>query len=132
MPPLSKYEKVALIEELRRIYIHCVETGFVPSKVFIKLEQLLKAEYNSTGPSTELDCLDCLYYGTARADIESWLELVEARIEQHSPTGQGCYPYSSREVEFIEDMRSNFESERGNRPLSGKQLKWLKDLYDRS
>ena len=129
MPPLTRDEKALLVKELREIYIHCVKTGLVPTRVFIKLEQVLKAEASNTAdPQTEAEIL---YYGTSRKDIEAWLEKVEARVEQHRPTGQGYYPYSDKETEFIEDMRSNFESERGDRPLSGKQLKWLKALYDR-
>lgn len=112
MSPLTREERVALADELKRIYIHCVETGFIPSSSFLKLERLLKAED------------DELYRITLRSDVEAWLSAVE---EEVSHTGA----YTPKEAEFVEDMRSEFESNRGAKPLSNKQLKWLKALYDR-
>jgi hypothetical protein len=118
---LSRKEKSELVDELRAIYTHCVMTGLVPSGAFLKLGQVLKAESSRKVELKSAD--DLLYYGTTLKDIETWLESIE--------TSEA--PYSDKEREFVEDMRSDFESKRGNdRPLSGKQLKWLQDLYDRS
>ena len=129
MTPLTRDEKRALVEELRAIYNHCVKTGLVPSGDFVKLGQLLKAEAGraSEVPSTDTDKL---YYGTPRKEIEQWLTSLESNVECED---RGGTPYSDKEKEFIEDMRSTFESRSdNNRPLSGKQLKWLQALYDRS
>ena len=128
MTPLTRDEKRALVEELRGIYNHCVKTGLVPSGNFVKLGQLLKSEASrKVEPKTEADKL---YYSTSRKEIESWLTSVETNVELED---RGGSQYSDKEKEFIEDMRSAFESRSGNsRPLSGKQLKWLQALYDRS
>lgn len=125
---LSRKEKSELVEELRAIYTHCVKTGLTPSGTFIKLGQVLKAEASRKAePKSEADLL---YYGTTRKDIEDWLEAVETNLEH---AGRGGTHYSDKEREFVEDMRSNFESRSGSaRPLSGNQLKWLQALYDRS
>jgi len=112
MSPLTQAEKTALAAELRDIYIHCVTTGLVPSSAFLKLERVLKESGNE------------IYHVTLRSDIDLWLVALEEEMAR-------AHSYSAKEVEFVEDMRSEFERDRGTKPLSTKQLKWLKALYDR-
>ncbi len=129
---LSREEKARLIEELRKIYAHCSSTGFEVSPTFIKLGKTLASEVNNSTYRSRMSDEDAetLYQETDRETIEMWLESVEENIELED---RGGTKYRDNEKEFVEDMRSRFEERHGRaKPLTGKQLRWLKSLYDRS
>ena len=125
---LTPKEKSDLVKELRPIYKTCEELGKTPSPTFVTLAKILKAEVEKGAGSD--DETEHLYHNQTRDEIETWLEAVEANIENE---GRGGTDYSDKEKQFVEDMRSRFH-ERGDwvKPLTGKQLRWLKALYDRS
>jgi hypothetical protein len=124
-----------LVPELRDLYKIAAKEGKAPSAAFVKLGQWLKAgapcpKCRTGGSADREEEAETLYQETEPETIEKWLEAVETNIECK---GHGGTEYSDKEVEFIEDMRSLFEERRGRaRPLTGKQLRWLKSLYDRS
>lgn len=123
---LTAKEKKDLIVEMRKIYNLCKDNGYTPSANFVKLGQILK----ETPRTSDDDDAEELYQNQTREEIEEWLECVETNIENE---GRGGTVYKSNEKEFIEDMRSRFEEKSDwRKPLTGKQLKWLKALYDRS
>ena len=127
---LSVGQKQELVNELRKIYEHCVSTGYVPSKNFVALGRQLKADIQRKASSYDGDDPEELYQAQTREQVEEWLEAVEANVENE---GRGGTVYGDKEKQFVEDMRSNFCERSGtNKPLTGKQLRWLKSLYDKS
>jgi len=124
-----------LVVELREVYKIAAKEGKAPSAAFAKLGQWLKAgapcaKCRTGGSGDREEEAEALYQETEPEVIEKWLESVESNIECK---GRGGTEYSDKEVEFIEDMRSQFENRRGRaRPMTGKQLRWLKSLYDHS
>jgi hypothetical protein len=74
---------------------------------------------------------DDLYESTEPATIQKWLEACEEAAEV--PLHRGGTAFSVKEREFIESLREQFdERQTRRRPLSGKQLVWLRSLYDRT
>lgn len=72
-----------------------------------------------------------LYQETDRASIEKWLESVEENVAVG--TARGGAAFSDREKEFILSVREQVDARKDRqKPLSGKQLAWLRSLYDRS
>lgn len=72
-----------------------------------------------------------LYQETDRDTMVSWLEAVEENIAVGE--SRGGARFSDREKEFIESVREQLDARASaRRPLSGKQLAWLRSLYDRS
>lgn len=72
-----------------------------------------------------------LYQETDRASIEKWLEAVEENIAVGE--ARGGARFSDREKEFIESAREQLDGRASaSKPLSGKQLAWLRAIYDRS
>jgi hypothetical protein len=126
---LTLKEKADLLPELRKIYGICEENGYTPSETFVKLGKVLKAE--STARATpENDEAEFLYQNQSRTEIDEWLEAIESNIENERSGGT---LYRDNEKQFVEDMRGRFcEKADWAKPLTGKQLKWLKSLYDKS
>lgn len=128
-------EMQQLVPELRDLYKIAAKEKKAPSAAFIKLGQWLKAgapcpKCRTGGSANRGEEAETLYQETDPDTIEKWLEAVESNIECRHHGGTS---YSDKEVEFIEDMRSHFEDRRGrSKPMTGKQLSWLKSLYDRS
>lgn len=76
---------------------------------------------------------DDLYANTDIADMRKWLEAVESAREV--PLHRGGTSFNERELEFIESVRTQFDErvkQGRHRPLSGKQLAWLRSLYDKT
>ena len=130
MGRLTTAQKKKLVPELRKMYEICVGAGYVPSSDFVALGRQLNAESTSmsSGRSDDDDA-EALYQEQSRETVEGWLESVESNVEMEGRGGTG---YSDKEKEFIEDMRAKLVERSGDRPLTGRQLKWLKSLYDRS
>lgn len=125
-----------LVSELRDLYKIAAKEDKAPSAAFVKLGQWLKAGApcpkckTAGGTANREEEAEALYQETEPETIEKWLESIETNIECK---GRGGTEYSDKEAEFVEDMRSQFENRRGRaRPMTGKQLRWLKSLYDRS
>ena len=134
MKPTSDEMKL-LVTELRDLYKIAAKEGKAPSAAFVKLGRWLKAgapcpKCRTGGSANKEEEAETLYHETDPDTIEKWLEAIETNIECE---GRGGTSYSDKEKEFIEDMRSLFEERRGrSKPLTGKQLRWLKSLYDQS
>lgn len=74
---------------------------------------------------------DELYEDTDRDTIARWIEAIEENVEVGP--ARGGTRYSEREVQFVESVRARFDArEDDEHPLSGKQLVWLRSLYERS
>lgn len=74
-----------------------------------------------------------LYQQTTVADITKWLEACEENLEVG--LHRGGTSFSEKEREFIESVREQFTERVAagrTRPLSGKQLKWLRAIYDKT
>lgn len=122
---LSDKEKKELVPELRRIYKFCEENGRKPSALFVKLGTVLNADTVASD-----DDADAHYHSQTRESIEEMLEAVETNIENE---GSGGEVYRDNEKQFIEDARGRFhEKSEWIKPLTGKQVAWLKRLYERS
>jgi hypothetical protein len=122
---ISAAQKKELIVEMRKIYEICTESGYTPSGSFVALGQQLKAETSASGDEAEE-----LYQDQTMKQVEEWLEAVETNVENE---GSGGTVYRDNEKMFIEDMRSRVcERSTYTKPLTGKQLRWLKQLYDKS
>ncbi len=118
-------QKKELVTELRKIYEICTESGYTPSGSFVALGKQLKAE-----TSAGSDDAEDLYQSQTMKQVEEWLEAVETNVENE---GSGGTVYRDNEKSFIEDMRSLVcERSTYTKPLTGKQLRWLKQLYDKS
>jgi hypothetical protein len=73
-----------------------------------------------------------LYEETTIEEMGEWLRVVEENLE--AGLLRGGVSFNDREHEFIESVREQYDarvSEGRKKPLSGKQLAWLRDLYDR-
>lgn len=123
---LSTKDREALVAELRSIYKVCLDAGYTPSGLYVKLGAWLK----SAPTDKASDDAEELYQSQDRETVEKWLEAVEANIENAE---RGGTKYDSKARDFVESARSQFEERsKSSKPLTGKQLKWLKALYDKS
>lgn len=74
-----------------------------------------------------------LYQNTTVADMQRWLEAIEENLEVG--LHRGGTSFSEKEREFVESVREQFDErvkQGRSRPLSGKQLKWLRSIYDKT
>lgn len=76
---------------------------------------------------------DELYEDTTVQDIQKWLEGCESNVEVG--VTRGGTGFSEKERDFLESVRDQFDERvkaGRNKPLSGKQLAWLRSLYDKT
>lgn len=74
---------------------------------------------------------DELYEETDRDTLARWIEAVEENIE--IGPARGGTRYTDREMKFVTSIRTRLDADtEEEKPLSGKQLVWLRTLYERS
>ena len=73
---------------------------------------------------------DDLYQSTRRDEIERWVD----DIETNASVGRrkGGFDLNDAEENFMQNVRNTLDRRSGERPLSGKQLVWLKQIFDRA
>jgi hypothetical protein len=74
-----------------------------------------------------------LYQESTPDDIRKWLEACEENVEVG--VTRGGTGFSERERDFLDSVRTQFDervAQGRNKPLTGKQLAWLRSLYDKT
>lgn len=73
---------------------------------------------------------EALYQETSRQDVEQWLNDINLNVR----VGErgGGIDLTAAEEDFIASVQRTVRKKPGPRPLTGKQLAWLKQIYDRA
>jgi hypothetical protein len=73
---------------------------------------------------------DDLFQSTSRSEIERWVE----DIETNASVGRrkGGIDLSGAEENFLDNVRNTLDRRNGEKPLTSKQLVWLKQIFDKA